>query len=155
MGALRRADNQARLRANRLAFLGGLGFGSAAACLIAYFADPRLGRRRRALTGAKLTHAGRSGRRGIGKAKRSFANHTRGLLARLRASMRPRTATDEVIEQRVRAALGRSSRHISAIEVSVLDGNVTLNGPVLEREHRKVMRAARRVRGVRFVNDHL
>jgi hypothetical protein len=39
--------------------------------------------------------------------------------------------------------------------VSVQDGDVTLDGPILEREHRRVIRAARRVRGVRNVTRHL
>jgi CBS domain-containing protein len=155
MGALRLADRRARARANRLAFLGGLGFGSAAACLLVYFADPRLGRRRRALAGAKLAHVGRSGRRGVGKAGRSVANHTRGLWARILAGIRAEQAADEVVEQRVRAALGRLSRHVSSIEVAVADGEVTLLGPILEREHRRVLRATRRVRGVRLVRDRM
>jgi CBS domain-containing protein len=155
MGGFRLAERRARMRANRLAFWGGLGFGSAVACVLAYFADPRLGRRRRALAGAKLAHVGRSGRRGMGKAGRTVANHSRGLWARIRANLRPDPATDEVLQERVRAALGRLSRHVSAIDVACADGDVTLQGPILEREHRRVVRAARRVRGVRNVNDRL
>ncbi len=102
MGALRLADRRARKQANRLAFSAGLGFGSAVACLLAYFGDPRLGRRRRALAGAKLAHAGRSGRRGVGKAGRTVANHTRGLWARIRANLATNSASDEVLQERVR-----------------------------------------------------
>jgi CBS domain-containing protein len=136
-------------------FLGGVGLGSAAAYALAYFADPRLGRRRRALAGAKLAHASRSGRRAIGKSRRGFANHARGLLARLRAGMRRELADDDVVAQRVRAALGRVTGHVSAIEASVADGLLTLRGPILEREHRRVMRTARSIRGVRAVHDCL
>jgi CBS domain-containing protein len=155
MAGLRLAEGRARNQANRLAFWGGLGFGSAVACLLAYFGDPRLGRRRRAFAGAKLAHASRTGRRGVGKAGRTVANHTRGLWARIRANLGPDGATDEVLQERVRAALGRLSRNVSAIDVAVADGSVTLNGPILEREHRRVVRAARRVRGVRAVHDCL
>src|SRR4029078_132790 len=123
--------------------------------MFAYFADPRLGRRRRALAGAKLAHAGRSGRRRMGTAGRTVANHTRGLWARIVAGIRAEQAADEVVEQRVRAALGRLSRHVSAIEVDVADGEVTLHGPILEREHHRLVKAARRVRGVRNLRDHL
>ncbi|HXU07308.1 MAG TPA: CBS domain-containing protein [Polyangia bacterium] len=140
---------------NRLAFLGGIGVGSTAACMLAYFADPRLGRRRRALAGAKLAHATRSGRQGVGKASRGLANHTRGLWARIAARIRTESPADEVVEQRVRAALGRLSRHVSAISVSVQGGALTLTGPILEREHRRVVRAAGRIRGVRSVQDQL
>src|SRR6478735_11233828 len=121
MEVLRLADRRAGTQTKRLAFLGGLAFGSTAACLLAYFADPRLGRRRRAFAGAKLAHASRSGRRGVGKAGRTVANHTRGLWARIRANLGPDTATDEVLQERVRAALGRLSRNVSAIDVAVAD----------------------------------
>jgi CBS domain-containing protein len=91
----------------------------------------------------------------MSRATRGVANHTRGLWARILAKVREEPAADEVVQERVRAALGRLSRHVSAIEVSVADGNVTLLGAILEREHRRVMRAARRVRGVRAVHDGL
>jgi CBS domain-containing protein len=155
MGGLRLARGRARRGTSRLALLGGLGLASAAAYLLAFFADPRLGRRRRALAGAKLAHATRSGRRDVGKARRELANRTRGLFARIRASIRGEIPSDEVVEQRVRAALGRACSHVSAIEVSVVDGEALLSGPILEREHRRVIRAARRVRGVRALTDRL
>ena len=92
----------------------------------------------------------------MGKAGRTVANHTRGLWARIpRANLGTESATDEVLQERVRAALGSLSRHVWAIDVAVADGSVTLNGPILEREHRRVVRAARRVRGVRAVHDRL
>jgi CBS domain-containing protein len=146
-------ERRERMGANRLIFLTGFGVGSAAAGLVSFFADPRMGRRRRALAGAKLAHATRSGRRGVSRATRGFANQTRGLWARIVATIQAEPAADEVVQERVRAALGRLSRHVSAIAVSVADGNVTLQGPILEREHGRVMRAARRVRGVRAVHD--
>jgi len=157
MRGLRLAGGGPRMGENRPAirFWGGFGLGSAVAFMLAYYADPRLGRRRRALAGAKLAHATRSGRMGVGKASRGLANHTRGLWARIRARLRTEMPADEVVHQRVRAALGRLSRNVSAIEVSVQDGDVTLDGPILEREHRRVIRAARRVRGVRNLHDHL
>jgi CBS domain-containing protein len=146
-------EQSERMGTNRLIFLTGVGVGSAAAGLLTYFADPRMGRRRRALAGAKLAHAGRVGRRGMSRATRGVANHTRGLWARILAKVQAEPAADEVVQERVRAALGRLSRHVTAIEVSVADGNVTLQGPILEREHRRVMHAAQRVRGVRAVHD--
>jgi CBS domain-containing protein len=82
-------------------------------------------------------------------------NHARGWLARARARLRPRPAADEVIEERVRAALGRASSHVSAIDVAVADGRVALCGPILERERRRVVRTARRVPGVRALDDWL
>ena len=139
----------------RLAFLGGLGFGSVLAYMAAFFSDGRLGRRRRALAGAKARHLARLGARRLGSGQRGALNHARGMLARLRTRLRAEPGSDEVILERVRAALGRVSSHLSAIEIAVTDGRVALRGPILEREHRRVVRTARRVRGVRAIDDGL
>jgi CBS domain-containing protein len=64
-------------------------------------------------------------------------------------------ADDEIVRERVRSALGRVCSHAGAIEVSVSNGTVVLAGPVLEREHARVVHAMQRVRGVREVEDHL
>jgi CBS domain-containing protein len=137
------------------AFLGGFGLGSVLACLGGYYADPRVGRRRRALAGDRAAHFVRIGGKEIGRSERYLANHARGLLAFFRAKLRHESVGDEVVEQRVRTALGRVSRHVAALDVVVENGSVTLCGPVLEHEHRRVIRTARRVRGVRLVDDYL
>ena len=58
----------------RLAFLGGLGFGSVLAYMAAFFSDGRLGRRRRALAGAKARHLARLGARRLGSGQRGALN---------------------------------------------------------------------------------
>lgn len=155
MRRLKLAGWSATVPGTRLAFLGGLGFGSILAYMAAFFGDGRLGRRRRALAGAKARHLVRVGGSRLGSSQRGALNHARGLLARLRTRLRAEPGSDEVILERVRAALGRVSSHLSAIEVAVTDGRVALRGPILEREHRRVLRTARRVRGVRAVDDGL
>jgi uncharacterized membrane protein len=55
----------------------------------------------------------------------------------------------------VRAALGRVVSHPHAIEVAASGGHVTLAGPILAHEVRPLLRAARRVPGVRAVSDQL
>jgi CBS domain-containing protein len=152
---LRLTGTGATVRANRLLFLSGVGLGSLVAYLLAFFGDGRLGRRRRALAGAKAAHLARAGIRQLGTSRRGVTNHLRGLWARIRARLRDQPASDDVIEQRVRAALGRVSRHVSIIEVACTDGRVTLAGPILEREHRHVLRAVRRINGVREIDDCL
>ena len=139
----------------RLMFLGGLGLGSLMPFVATFFGDARLGRRRRALAAAKAEHLTRVGARKLGRTRRGAANHARGWLARLRTRLRSGPVADEVIEQRVRAALGRASSHVSLIGVAVRDGCVILGGPILQREHRRVVRTARRVNGVRAVDDRL
>jgi CBS domain-containing protein/uncharacterized protein YunC (DUF1805 family) len=93
--------------------------------------------------------------RSLGRSKRGLINHVRGWRARLRARLRRDPAADEVIEERVRAALGRVSNHVSSIEVAVVDGRVALCGPILESEHARVVRTARRINGVRTLDDWL
>ena len=155
MGRLMRRGVEATVPARQRLFLGGLGFGSLVAFLAAFFGDGRLGRRRRALAGAKAWHLGRAGARRLGRSRRGLINRARGAWARLRARLRSDAVADEVIEQRVRAALGRVASHVSVIEVLVEDGRVALGGPILESEHRRVVRTARRVIGVRGLDDWL
>ena len=155
MRKLRLTDTGATVRANRLLFLSGLGLGALAAYITAFFGDGRLGRRRRALAGAKAAHLARVGARRLGSSRRSVENHLRGLWARIRSRLSDAPASDDVIEQRVRAALGRVSRHVSIIGIAVNDGRLTLGGPILDSEHRRVMRAARRVAGVDAIDDRL
>ncbi|HLU68599.1 MAG TPA: SRPBCC family protein, partial [Kofleriaceae bacterium] len=63
--------------------------------------------------------------------------------------------SDHVIEERVRAALGRAVSHPSAIEVRSHEGRVALSGPILEREVRELMRRVSRVAGVRAIDNQL
>lgn len=142
-------------RVRAAAFGWGVGIGSACAVIATFLADPRLGRRRRALAADKLGHAGRAGRDELAKARRRLRNRLEGMLTEMRSRLENEPVDDEILRERVRAALGRVSRHASAIQVDAIGGEVTLGGPVLEREHRRVLRQARWVRGVRGVEDHL
>ena len=155
MRRMRLTGESATVSRNPLVFLGGMGLGSLLAFTAAFFGDSRLGRRRRALAGAKARHLARAGGRRLGRSRRGALNHARGWAARLRSRLRAEPAPDQVIEERVRAALGRVSSHVSAIGVAVSDGNLVLGGPILEREYRRVLRTARRVAGVRAVADRL
>jgi CBS domain-containing protein len=140
---------------NPLTFLGGFGLGCAIAYSAAFFGDRRLGHRRRTVAGAKAGHLARVSMRRLGRSRRSALNHARGWVARLRTRLRAEPASDAVVEERVRAALGRACSHVSAIELSVADGYVSLSGPILEREYRRLLRTVGRVRGVRAIDDRL
>jgi CBS domain-containing protein len=129
----------------------GVGLGAAAF----YFLDPVGGRRRRALARDKAVRAGHLGRRDLARAERHVANRARGLFAHLRAALRDEEAPDDVVEERVRAALGRVCTHAGAIRVAVFEGDVTLSGPVLQHEHGAVLREVGRVRGVGSLDDRL
>jgi CBS domain-containing protein len=137
------------------AFGWGVGIGSACAVLGTFLADPRLGRRRRALAADKLGHVTRTGKEGVLKVGRRLQNRVAGMMAEMRSRLEEERVPDDVLQERVRAALGRVSRHASAVEVHASDGRVTLRGPILELEHRRVVRQTRSVRGVTAVDDQL
>jgi uncharacterized membrane protein len=129
-----------------------LGAGVGATLMYAF--DPRRGRRRRALVHDKAVHMVHQERQFVDKAVRDLRHRGRGLFARLRhlGSDHP---SDDVLLGRVRSALGRHVSHPSAIEVDVLDGEVTLRGPILADEVDDVVHGIKRVRGVRCVENQL
>jgi uncharacterized membrane protein len=120
-----------------------------------YWLDPAAGRRRRALLrdrmGSTVADAGDA----VGAAGRDLLNRTQGVDARMRAGLTADEATDEVLTERVRAALGRAVSHPGAIDVATADGRVRLIGTVLAREHPALLEAVLSVRGVREVLDEL
>ena len=130
----------------RLAMIAGaLGAG------LMYFADPRMGRRRRALVGDQLQHAQRRLKQSARKASRDLNNRARGLTAEMRTVFK----SDEVLLGRVRAELGFLVSHPSAIEVTAERGHVTLSGPVLASEVKRLLKGVSSVRGVTSVANQL
>jgi uncharacterized membrane protein len=122
-----------------------------------YFMDPDRGRRRRALVRDKSTSAWNQSSESAGKAWRDVSNRAHGIAAKSRhviGRVQGNTG-DQVIDSRVRSRLGRATNHPGAINVTVTDGHVQLNGAVLEHEHHAVMQAVRSVSGVTAVDDRL
>lgn len=134
-----------------LELLGGMGAGAA----LMYFLDPDRGVRRRHLLRDQVVHAGRVATHGILTTSRDLRNRGRGLAATAASRFRRDGADDWVIAERVRSVLGRVVSHPRAILVSVQDGQVTLAGPILQEEVPRLLAAARRVRGVREVENRL
>jgi hypothetical protein len=87
--------------------------------------------------------------------RRDASNRWQGTLAEVRAIFSQDRPTDDVLVSRVRARLGRSTSHPSAIEVEAHEGCVRLSGPVLIQEVQNVVRNVRRVRGVQHVENAL
>src|SRR6266496_2271352 len=83
-----------------LTLLAGLGTGSTAL----FFLDPTLGRQRRARARDWLTREAHLGQREVGRLERHVSNRTRGVFATLRAALRERAVSDDILEERVRAA---------------------------------------------------
>ncbi|HEY5899855.1 MAG TPA: BON domain-containing protein [Burkholderiales bacterium] len=62
---------------------------------------------------------------------------------------------DDELITKARLKLNELLEHPGSVNISVIDGHVTLSGPVAEPELRKVMRALRRMPGVRRLESRL
>ena len=122
---------------------------------LVFLLDPDRGSRRRALIRDKVVRAGRTSRNAVDATGRDLGNRMTGLMAGARVMFENDTADDRVIEQRVRAELGRITSHPRAIVVRVNDSVVTLTGDVLGSELSGVLRGAAGVRGVNFVQNNM
>lgn len=132
-------------------FVGGAAVGVA----LMYFLDPSSGRRRRARTRDKVAHAAKAVNEGAKVTARDTVHRVQGAWAEARKIFEQEEVTDDVLIGHVRAELGRLVSHPHAIEVAATGGHVTLIGPILSHEVRPLLRAARRVPGVRAVSDQL
>lgn len=120
-----------------------------------YLLDPDRGTRRRALLRDRTVHTRRKVADGIAVTARDVRNRSQGAVASVRSRIRREQVGDEILEQRVRAELGRVVSHPGAINVTTHDGRVTLGGPVLADELDALLSRVRRVRGVDEVINEL
>jgi uncharacterized membrane protein len=120
-----------------------------------YLLDPDRGARRRSLLRDRGVHAGHTIGRQVSTAARDTRNRTAGVVARLEDRFRQDEATDEVIEERARAALGRAISNPGAVTVTASQGIVTLTGQVLAEEVSGLLLRMARVRGVNEVRNEL
>jgi len=130
-------------------FATGLGAG------IMYFLDPGDGARRRALVRDKTVHLVHRSGALFGKGVRDLKNRSQGVLAETKSIFEREEVSDERLEERVRAKLGRAVSHPHAIEVKVERGHVTLSGPVLDREMNPLLSSVAKVPGVCSVENQL
>src|SRR5947207_6459358 len=130
-------------------------FTAAAGALAMYFLDPQGGRRRGARTRDKAERVPRRMREAYDVTLRDTRHRAMGIKAIGRRVLRRGGVDDETLAGRVRAALGRYVSHPHAIEVNVSGGEVSLGGPILEREVPGFLRAVKQVRGVRRVANQL
>jgi hypothetical protein len=137
------------MRAKKLAT--GLALGAATMFLL----DPDHGARRRGQARDQTLKLSRNLRRGAGITARDLRNRWTGAGADLSSRFRRDDAGDEVIHERIRAALGRAVSHPGSIDVAVFEGRAILSGHVLADELADLLRTVRRVRGVREVENQL
>jgi len=135
-----------------LAILCSIGIGAA----LMYFLDPDSGRRRRTLAAEKSARLKRSALDRQDAIVRNALHRVNGTLAGIRARLRPEEPVDDgVLVERVRAAMGHVVGDPRAVEVRVHEGRVTLKGPVRQDEMGELVACAKRVRGVREVDNRL
>jgi hypothetical protein len=137
--------------------IGGVGLGVCLGATLMYLFDADNGRRRRALARDRTTRALHRGGRRVKATARDLTHRARGAAvgARWRLRKIAEEVPDEVLQQRVRATLGHVARHPGLIEVQAAEGQVTLSGPVLEREAGRLLRKLRKVPGVKSLTSRL
>jgi hypothetical protein len=118
-----------------------------------YFFDPVAGGRRRADLAGRVMHVLRLERELFERARHDAENRIRGFIDQIRAPVTP--VSDEVLEPRVRSKLGHCVSHARAVLVDVVDGHVTLAGPILAHEADHLISEVAAIRGVKEVLDAL
>ena len=131
--------------------IGGLGLGAA----LMYVLDPERGKSRRALVRDKAVRAANRASDTLGARSRDWRNRARGVAAQVKALTSPETVDDAVLEERVRAELGRSVSNPGGIDVTALAGTVLLSGPIVMSDLDDLLSAVRGVSGVVKVENRL
>ncbi len=132
----------------------GLGF-SAVGMAAMYFLDPQRGARRRGQMGNQFSRTTTRAPRMMKAAGQDLANRAYGMWAEATNLFRSDDASDQVIEARVRSKMGHAISHPGAVQVNVVDGNVTLEGDVIESEEPALLACVEKVRGVKSVENRL
>lgn len=135
----------------QLGVLGGLGIGAG----LMYLFDPDRGRRRRMFIRDKAVHLYKTEAHVGDTLAKQIVNKTRGLLAESERLISNQPVDDDVLVERIRASLGRTVSHPGPIEVSAMEGHVTLDGHILKNEIDDLIAAVKRVPGVRRVESIL
>ena len=130
-----------------------MGLGLGAGCM--YLCDPNQSRRRQARIRDQFARTLRRAECWFDKAIRDAGHRLEGTVAELQAMFDNGIPPDQILCDRVRAALGRHASHPRLIKVQADQGHVTLVGHVPEEEMKCVVSAVRGVRGVRSVDNQL
>jgi uncharacterized membrane protein len=128
---------------------------AAASAGATYFLDPRSGRRRRALARDQASRLAHQSCDFVAKASRDARQRARGLYEESASRFRKADTDDTILEQRVRAELGRLATHPGAIEVSSSESAIRLRGDVLDAEVAQILAGVKGVRGVRDVVNEM
>src|SRR6266496_1508910 len=113
-----------------LVLLSGIGVGAG----LMYVFDPDRGGRRRALMRDKVESAANQATDYAERMSRDIRNRAQGLAAETAAIFNDEEIRDDVLVERVRAAMGRVPVHYGALKVAAAKGIVTLSGEALANE---------------------
>ncbi len=122
---------------------------------VMYFYDPAQGRRRRAMVRDQFTRLVNRTDDAIDVSLEDLRNRTRGTLAEIMNTVSEGGSPDWLLEERVRARMGRNVQHAGSIEVIAEDGNVTLRGPILAEDVERTIKRVSTVRGVKGVSNKM
>jgi len=120
-----------------------------------YLLDPDRGRRRRAEIGRRAVHLVHETEDLWNKGCRDLMNRGTGLTAQARRFLVASPADDHVVTERVRAVLGHHVIDARNVDVSSIDGHITLRGTVRPGEPERLIPAIEAIPGVREVRSGL
>ena len=120
-----------------------------------YFLDPQHGNRRRAMVRDRANRFVNDIDDSIDKAVEDARNRARGMLSEMTAKLSDQGAPDWILEERVRANLGRVGRHGRSVTVTADGGIIYLTGVVLRDDEDAIVKTALRTRGVHGVENQL
>jgi hypothetical protein len=123
--------------------------------LVMFLLDPQSGARRVALARDRARRLAHQAADAAGTGWRDLRHRASGVAAGARHLVHRDEVSDRVLEERVRAELGRWVSHPHAVSVSVREGRVLLGGAVLTPEQAPLKRAIERVRGVLQVDSQV
>lgn len=129
--------------------LAGLGIGAA----VMYFLDPQRGRARRNQARDQAAAAVRDAKWELETTRRDLRNRVRGMAAERRHRGSPEFVSDIQLVEHVRAELGHHLDSLHGIDITALDGVITLSGslPAEKRDH--ILSVVRKIRGVQQVQE--
>lgn len=130
-----------------------LGFLAGAATT--FFLDPDQGRRRRVMFMDQFGRRARKLSDWSAKKQRHLGHIIEGLPHRIGHVFGASAVDDEILVERIRAQMGRTTRHPGSIRVDAAAGRVSLSGPILASEVERLMKSVRRVPGVRHVINNM
>lgn len=143
--------NETKKRNNFFGFFIGASLGA----LAMYFLDPQRGHARRTLAQDRIFGIARKTKRRVSQIAKNIRNRSFGVVKDLQSHLRANETDDSTLELRVRSSFGRKVSHARAIRVSAMDGNITLSGPILKHEVKRLISCVENVPGVKSVTDEL